>query len=167
MDDLGTFLAHAVALEKESGERFDALADSLEVHHNPEVVELFRKMAHFSRLHLREVQDRAVGVVLPHLRPWEFSWPNAEAPETPSVEDTHYRMTAHHALLQALASERQGQAFYAGVAARTVNAQVKALATAFAAEEGEHVALLEATLSRFPPPPANWAEDPDPPNAPD
>lgn len=164
MKTVPEFLAHAIALEEESASRFDELADALEVHHNGDVVGLFRKMAHFSRLHLEEARQRAAGLDLPHYAPWEFQWPDAESPETVGVDEAHYKMTPHHALKAALASEKRGHAFYAGVAHDgTVDGEVKRLATEFADEEAEHIALLEDWLTKYPPPPRNWDEDMDPP----
>lgn len=169
MKTMGDFLAHAIALERESAEQFDTLADSLEVHNNPEVTTLFRKMAHFSRLHLSEVKEEATKrqVEVPQFKPWEFNWPGAQAPETPKGEQTHYRMTAHQALSLALDSERRGQAFYQSVVDNAEDPEIRALAQSFADEEGEHVALLEGTIARYPPPPDDWAEDPDPPHQPE
>jgi rubrerythrin len=158
------FLAHSIALEEESASRFDELADALEVHHNGDVVELFRKMAHFSRLHLADVQERAKGMELPHYAPWEFKWPDADSPEAVGLDEPHYKMTAHHALTAALASEKRGHAFYASVAQdASVDAAVKPLAQEFADEEAEHIALLEGWLKKYPVPAEGWDEDMDPP----
>ncbi|ABC23520.1 ferritin-like domain-containing protein [Rhodospirillum rubrum] len=163
MKSVEDFLAHAVALEEDSALRFDELADALDVHNNAEVTEIFRKMAHYSRLHLREARDLAEGRTLPHIRPWEFEWPDAEAPETPMVDGTHYLMTPHHALKLALDSEIRGRDFYQGVADKTENPRIRDLALEFAGEESEHVALLDEMLTRYPRPEADWDEDMDPP----
>ena len=72
--DIATFLAHAIALEQEAAERYDELADAMEVHNDKEVAEMFRKLAQFSRLHLKQVKDTAAGIELPQLKPWEFQW---------------------------------------------------------------------------------------------
>lgn len=157
------FLAHAIALEQESADRFDELADALEVHHNGDVVELFRKMAHYSRLHLAEAKDAAKGMALPHYAPWEYHWPDAESPETIEVDEVHYKMTPHHALVAALGSEQRGHAFYASLAESCQNAEVCSLAAEFAAEEHMHMMLLKDWLEKYPPPDADWAEDMDPP----
>lgn len=163
IDSLPEFLAHAITLEDESAQRFDELADALEVHHNGEVVELFRKMAHYSRLHLAEAKERAAGLDLPHLAPWDYKWPDAESPETIEVFDAHYKMTPWHGLSIALESEKRGQAFYADLARTSPNATVREQAAEFADEEAEHVALLENWLTRYAPPGDDWAEDMDPP----
>jgi rubrerythrin len=163
MKTVPEFLAHAIALEEESAQRFDELADALQVHHNGDVVELFRKMAHYSRLHLAEARDAAKGMELPHYAPWQFEWPGAESPETIEVEEAHYKMTPHHALSAALTSERRGEAFYSHIAATVEDAEVIRLAKEFSQEELGHVKLLEEWLGKYPLPEENWAEDMDPP----
>lgn len=163
MKTVPEFLAHAIALEEESAHRFDELADALEVHHNGEVVELFRKMAHYSRLHLAEAKDAAKDMDLPHYAPWQFEWPDLESPETVDIEASHYKMTPHHALLASLESEKRGQRFYATVAATVADEEVKRLASEFAEEEQGHVRLLTEWLVKYPMPAADWAEDMDPP----
>ncbi|WP_404378946.1 ferritin family protein [Caenispirillum salinarum] len=164
MTGVPEFLAHALQLEQEAAVRFDELADMLEVHNNHKgVVELFRKMAHFSRLHLAEAKERAVGVDVPAMKPWEFKWPGDEAPESGEITDAHYLMTPHHALKLALASETQGFDFYRGLADNSADQDVRAMAREFADEEAEHVATLKEWLDRYPEPDSAWDEDMDPP----
>ncbi|MCF8500715.1 MAG: ferritin family protein [Rhodospirillum sp.] len=167
MKTVGEFLAHAIALEEESAVRFDELADALEVHHNNDVTELFRKMAHYSRLHLAEAKEMTLGVDVPHIKPWDFEWPDEEAPETPEMEGTHYMMPPYHALALALESERRGQSFYQGLADNHENDKLREMAKEFAEEEGEHVKLLSEMITRYPPPKEGWDEDMDPPNVAD
>ena len=57
--DLDSFFAYSIALEEEAAERHDELADMLEVHNNDEVAAIFRKLAHYSRLHAAEVRELA------------------------------------------------------------------------------------------------------------
>jgi rubrerythrin len=73
MDSVALFLAHAVVLEDEAAERYAELAAALDIHKNPELVEVFQKMSHYSRVHLaeaRELADKEGG--LPQLKPWEY-----------------------------------------------------------------------------------------------
>jgi rubrerythrin len=167
LEDLGTFLLHAVVLEDDAASRYDELADTMEVHHNDEVAALFRQMAGYSRLHLQEATEHATRYAggLPDLKPWEFEWPGAESPESGQPESTHYLMTPHHALKLALAAEAGARDFYAGVAARARSEEIRKLATEFATEEAEHVEALERWLERYPPPRRAWDEDLDPPAA--
>jgi rubrerythrin len=163
---LQMFLAHAVALEEEAAERYDELSAVMETHHN-EVSELFRRMADYSRLHRAEAEARAHASPgeLPALKPWEFSWPEAESPESAAMANAHYLMGPHEALQLALAAEHRAHAFYRAVAEAAADPALTALAAEFAAEEAGHADLLEDWIRRTPPDPAPPGGDLDPPVA--
>lgn len=163
---VGLFLAHAVELETEAADRYEELADSMEAHNNIEVASLFRDLAACSRKHRDEVSGIAAAFgPLPSVAPWEFEWDStAESPEAAAFENTHYLMTAHHALKMALQCETQGCKYYAAVAAETRDPRVAQLAREFADEEAGHVELVRQWLQRYPTPPEGWDDDPDPPN---
>ncbi|MDR3439216.1 ferritin family protein [Telmatospirillum sp.] len=163
MSEVAIFLAHAVALEAEAAERYDELADAMEVHNNPEVAAMFRKQAHFSRLHLAEVQGTVKDVELPKLKPWEYQWQSAEGPESAPVERTHYLMTPYHCIHLALQNERRGHQYYADVAYKSQDPDVRRLATEFAAEESQHVVMLEKMAATVEEPEPDWDLDLDPP----
>jgi len=166
MDDLRLFLSHAVALEGDAAERYHELNETLDAHNNPEVAELFRRMEHYSNLHLAEATERAeaAGGII-RLKPWEFQWGQAESPESAETEASHYLMTPHHALKLALAAENSAHAFYDGVRAATSSPEVRKLAAEFATEEAGHADELDRWLERYPEPAPDWDEDPDPPVA--
>lgn len=157
------FLAHAVALETEVAERYQEIAESMQVHHNAEVADLFFELASASRKHAASMRERSEGKDLPKIAPWEFLWGDAEAPETPSMEHTHYLMTPYHALNLARSAEIQAQNFYTSAAETTPNAEVRNLALEFAYEEAEHVHLINTWITRYPEPEEGWDFDPDPP----
>ncbi len=161
--DVASFLAHALAFENEAAERYDELADTMDVHRNKDVAQLFRRMANFSRMHADAVKGRASDVELPHFKPWQFQWKEAEGPEVAPVERTHYLMTPFHCLQLALHNERRGHEFYKSVADANADPEVKRLAEQMAEEELEHVQVLEEWLSRTPEPEPNWDQDLDPP----
>lgn len=162
---VGLFLAHALDLENEAAERYEDLADSMTAHNNAEVAALFLKLAEYSHKHAAEVKAHAdtIGGV-PHIAPWEFTWPTAEAPESAAFEKAHYLMRPRQALEMALAGEEQGWNYYRSVANETSDSEVKRLASQFAEEESEHVELVKQWLEKFPKPPEGWDEDPDPPH---
>jgi rubrerythrin len=139
---LAEFLAHALELELESAERYRELADSMEVHNNPEVAGLFRTLAHYGDAHAAEVRERASYHELPVLSPWEFKWSCPEAPESPCMEDAHYLMNKCQALELALHNEIRGRDFYAQTAATSPDEAVRRAAAEMATEEANHVALL-------------------------
>lgn len=163
MNDLALFLAHAIALEAEAAERYDELADAMEVHNNPDVAGMFRKQAEYSRLHLAEVTATANGLDLPKLKPWDYQWHSAEGPESAPIERTHYLMTPYHCLHLALQNERRSHQYYADIAHRSENPRVRTLARQFADEEAQHVIMLEKWAGTVSEPEADWDLDLDPP----
>lgn len=163
IETLEDLLAHAIALENEAVERYDEIADNMDVHNNPQVAGLFRRLAGYGRKHAEEMENRAVHMALPHIAPWDFLWQSADSPEAAEVGETHYLMTPYHVVELAHRVEMTAHTFYQGVAETSTNPAVKILAREFAAEEAEHVALLEEWRERYPHPDINWDEDLDPP----
>ena len=165
IESLAEFLVHALELEHESAERYLELAESMEVHHNTQVAELFRQLAEMSEAHAREVQDRAVGLQLPQIPPWGFKW---HCPGSPEVDCGHakisYLMTTVQVLEIALLNETRSRDFYAWVAVDSPDPKVRALAAEMADEEGGHVVLLEAWINEETERQIDPTEDLDPPN---
>jgi rubrerythrin len=147
IESVAEFLAHALELEHESAERYLELAESMEVHHNAEVARLFRRLAAMSESHAQQVQRQTAGLQLPHISPWDFKW---HCPGSPEGHCDHtritYLMTAAQVLEVALLNETRSRDFYAWVAADSPDAEVRVLAGAMAAEEGEHVHLIDNWL---------------------
>lgn len=156
-------LAHARDMEAEAAERYDDLADQMEVHNNHEVARLFRKLAEIEAKHIAAVEAMGDGLELPELKPWEHAWKN-ESPEAPEVDEVHYLMTPYHVISIALQHEKQAVDFFESVVANSGDPQVSATAEQLAEDERGHVRLLEEWLARYPEPDADWDEDPDPPN---
>jgi len=167
MTDLDTFLAYSVALEEEAADRHDELADMMEVHNNPEVAETFRKLAHYSRLHAREIRDRSQGSDLPRIAPWDFGWETMEGPETADIGEMNYLMSVAQALNIARGNEQRAHDFYFAISEESPDEEVRALAAEFAEEEKEHLGLLEKWLARVPESDEVARFDPDPPHMPE
>lgn len=91
----------------------------------------------------------------------------SEGSESADPGELHYRMQPYHALKMALASEQRANAFFVKMARAARSASVRKQALEMAAEETEHVRLIEDWISRTPPPDDDWAYDPDPPASPD
>lgn len=161
--DLGHLLAHALAIEVEAADRYRMLADQMEVHNNVELAAMFGKLAEIEGKHAIEIAERARDIALPHPLPWEYAWPGRESPEAIDPSQLHVSMTPHEALLLALKAEEGAQSFYEWVAEQSDDEDVRALATDFAADEIEHVAMVKEMLKRYPPPATDPPEDPDPP----
>ena len=52
---LAEFMAQALAMEREAAQRYAEFADAMDVHNNPEVAALFRKMATIERKHAAQI----------------------------------------------------------------------------------------------------------------
>ncbi|NTV09932.1 MAG: ferritin family protein [Zoogloea sp.] len=149
MDSIHRFLAHAVRLEAAAAARFDELADIMQTHGNAEVETFFRQMADYSRLHLAEALKRGGFRHVSELPVDGYDWPDGEPPEAPAWWGVDALMDVPAALELALDSERRGLAFYQDVADTSADEKVKAMAAAFAAEEGEHVAEIQSRIARL------------------
>ncbi|MEJ2576265.1 MAG: ferritin family protein [Gammaproteobacteria bacterium] len=148
INSMPEFLAHALQLELESAERYRELADSMEVHNNPEVAGLFRTMAEYGDLHAAEVRTLAESYELPEISPWDFKWTTPESPEAPALEDANYLMNKCQALELALHNEIKGRDFYACVAREAGGEDVRGVAAQMATEEDGHVDMLRAWMVR-------------------
>lgn len=157
------FLARAWAMELEAAERYATFADAMEAHNNREVAELFRKLARIEQLHADQLLEEDLSRHRPALPAAGIRWKGGEGPETAAPGELHYRMQPYHALQIALECEKRANRFFADFASSTTDAKVRKAAREMAAEEAEHVSLIEDWLKRVPPPDADWMHDPDPP----
>ena len=159
---LEEFLAHAHAIEMDAWERYQDIADQMEVHHNLEVAALFRRLGEYERRHATEIEKRMAGMDIPHLAPWEFAWNGLESPETADQQEVHYRMKPYHALRLALGCEQRAYRFFDTQARQASDEQVRELAREYADEELRHVDMVKGLLAKQPVPAEDWAEDWDP-----
>ncbi len=156
-------LAYSLAIESEAVDRFNDLAEQMEVHHNYEVADLFRKLAHIEGIHIENVKRTSAGRRLPKLLAWEFEWDEGESPEGGAMEEAHYLMQPWHAIELAKRGEQRAVAFFRHVAETAVDDQVLKMALGLVKEEEEHVSLLQKWQERFPRPEKGWDDDLDPP----
>jgi len=155
------FLARAWTMEVEAAERYASFADAMDEHNNREVAELFRKLARIEQLHADQLLEESRTKRAPAV---PLRWDGGrEGPETAAPEELHYRMQPYHALQIALACEKRANKFFAEFASKTTDAKVRKAAREMAAEEAEHVRLIEDWLKRTPPPDKDWEHGPDPP----
>ena len=150
MNDVERFLAHAVTLERDAARRYEDLAAAMGTEGQRELRNFFARMAHFSRLHLAQASARAGFRQLPNIAPHEFEWPDGMSPEAADWVGVDAQMNSRDALELALESERRGHAYYAAIAATATDAELRAIASEFAAEEAEHVAELLQLLAICP-----------------
>jgi rubrerythrin len=156
------FMAYAYAMETEAAERYAEFADSMEVHNNREVAELFRKLSRIEQRHADQIMEqmgwKQAPVSLPNVR-----WEGMEGPETADPTELHYLMQPYHALQIALHNEKRARDFFANLAKSTKDPGVREGALEMKQEEIEHVELIEEWLARTPKPEADWHADLDPP----
>ena len=160
---LADVMAQALAMEREAVQRYDALADVMEVHHNREVEALFRKMAQIEAKHAAQIAAEMGWTDASDEPPSGRSPFAADGPESIPEDAVHYLMWPWHALQLALSAEQRAEAFFAGLAVTAPSAAVRQAARRLRDEEREHVALIRAWIEKTPQPGSDWAEDPDPP----
>jgi len=156
------FMAHAYAMEAEAAERYAEFADSMEMHNNREVAELFRKLSRIEQRHADQILDQ-MGWKQSPVASANYRWQGTEGPETADPTELHYLMQPYHALQIALLNEKRARDFFAHLAKVATNAGVRKGALEMREDEAEHVRLIEEWLKRTPVPDSNWETDPDPP----
>jgi rubrerythrin len=166
IESVPELLAHALRIEEDAEERYLALAEQMETHHNTETARLFRWFASHEAEHAREIRERMACMPLPDIKPWDFKWEGAESPEAVDFGAVRYTISVREALELALGAEERALAFFGRIAELARDPEMRRWAAEFAEEEAEHVRLVKAELAKLgdgPPPPP---EDPDPPNEP-
>lgn len=149
--------AHAIAIEQEAAERYAELSQRMEDLGNEAVAAVFGTLARLETEHLLALERRSEGVALPELHTHEYRWLDAGAPETPARELIFRLMTPRHALAIALGAEKRAQAFFEQVLMSAEDPALRSLAREMAADELEHVRMIEQLLERTPDAQVDWA----------
>ena len=149
MDGLREFLARAIHLESAAAQRADELADAMQTWGNKEVEAFFRKMADYSRTHLREAMAMAGFRHAGELPAADPAWADGDGPEAAAWWGVDGLMGIEHAIELAIEGEQRGLEYYEDVANGTSNEKLRAMAEAFAAEERGHVAELRGALQKY------------------
>lgn len=141
---LGSFLAHAQAIELTIARVYGILAESAAGTRNAELAALFHDLAYQSRRHAAEVTQRGESSGgLPALPAWELPGFEGAPVGAADVPDD-----LRAALLLALRYEEQALAYYSAIAVETSDPEVARLATECAAEEARHVERVGEWLVR-------------------
>lgn len=149
-------LVHAYQMEIEAQDRYTYLADLMEVHNNPDLVKLFRKLSWVEGLHAKHILEQMGEEDDKDPQPHELKWEGGESPEAFDLAEADYLMSPNGALKLALEAEKNAYKFFADIVETTTDADMKTLAVEFAAEEKEHVELMQAELAKYPE--ADWPE---------
>jgi len=108
---------------------------------------VFDRLARMEAEHLDALERRTEDVALPEIAPEQYQWLDAGAPETAARELIFRLMTPRQALAIALRGEQRAQAFFERVFTTADDPALRALAREMAAEEQEHVVLIESLLA--------------------
>lgn len=138
--------AHAIALEREAAERYAEFARRMDDLGNAAAAEVFTTLARLEEEHLQTLLERTQGVAIPQYLNEQYAWLDAGAPETTARDLVFRLLTAHQALEIALRAERRAQTFFEKVMLTADDPALRALAREMAAEEGEHIGLVERLL---------------------
>lgn len=149
--------AHAIAIEREAAERYMEFAQRMDDLGNEAVAAVFATLARLETEHLVALERRTDGVSLPELQTNDYRWLDAGAPETPARELVFRLMTPRGALAIALEAEKRAQTFFEGVLMTAEDPALRGLAREMAAEESEHVMLIERLLKGTPDAFVDWA----------
>ena len=148
--------AHAIAIEREATARYAEFAQRMSDMGNAAAAEVFGTLSVLEGEHLEVLLRRTEGLMIPQLRSYEYSWLDAGAPETPARELVFRLLTPHQALVIALGAERRAEAFFEQVLLSADDPALRALAREMAADEGDHVLMLERLLERTPEEIIDW-----------
>lgn len=151
----------AILIEEESAERYEEFADELSHHDTKEAAAFFLQMKGNEEKHHASLVARRkqlFGVEPCRVRREQIF--DVEAPETDEVRAF---MSLRAALETSLLAERKACAFFEGALPRLEHPEVKALFTELAAEEAEHIMLVQRQLDKAPPDSGSddaYADDP-------
>jgi len=149
--------AHAIAIEREAAARYAELAAHMRDLGNDGVAELFAALARMEQKHLETLVAEVQEMALPGIDASEYAWLDSGAPETAAREFVFRMMTPRDALAIALAAERRAQAFFLRMQRLGGDPATRTLAQDMAAEESDHIALVERALAQVPDPAQGWS----------
>jgi hemerythrin-like domain-containing protein/rubrerythrin len=149
--------AHAIAIEQEAAERYAEFAARMSDLGNDDVATLFNALARTESRHLEMLTRRTREMALPAIDPAVYAWLDSGPPETGARELVFRMMTPRDALAIALAAERRALAFFLRIQRVARDPALRALAQEMAAEESDHVALVEGVLARVPDAAPDWS----------
>jgi rubrerythrin len=147
LESAAELYVHAIAIEREAAERYAEFAERMAKQDNYKVAAFFRMLSAFEAKHLDALKRRTAEVELPPLTS-DYSWLDEGPPETAARELIFRLMTQRQALSIALHNEKRARAFFEHAARTATDPAVRALAKEMAAEEAEHISLIERMLDR-------------------
>ncbi len=105
-------LAQVHAMKCESEDRLQDLIDSLTQHNNMAAADIFSRTHKLIKLSVQNIEQKAQGMQLPEIPPWESQWHCNEQPDCLCIENAHYLMTPVQALDLAIFNEKRLLVFF-------------------------------------------------------
>jgi rubrerythrin len=144
------FYAHALAIEREAGERYTEFAAWYDARGEEVLAGLCRNLAHMEHAHFLELARASSHLVLPDLEPGRYAWIGTHSPETGDREDFMRATSPAELLGIALHAECNAVAFFEWIGRTTPDEGVRILARGMAAEERQHVEWVQKALDYRP-----------------
>ncbi len=108
---------------------------------------MFRRLSHYSTLHLADARARAGFREMPEIKPGDFIWPDLESPERAAIWAADPMIGREEALEIALVRRTGRTAYYQSVLDATDDPEIMVMAAEFVKEENEHVAELKKWIA--------------------
>ena len=152
----------AILIEEEARDRYQELADNLDVHNTGDAAQFFRFMMGCEAKHGEELSDKrrelfgTEPVVVDRSMLWDV--------EAPGYEATRTFMTLHEALRVAMAAETKAFEFFDAALSEVNDSEVRELFTELRQEEVEHMEMVREQMRMVPEAdgldPADFADEP-------
>ena len=137
-----------ILIEEEAEERYEELADQMEVHHTPEAASFFHLMSSREAVHGSELRERrqrlfpSAGRTVSRAMLWDV--------KAPEYDQVHAFMTLREAMHTALAAEEKAEAFFENAIRQVRDVEVRALFDELRDEEARVHEQLERELAELP-----------------
>lgn len=135
-------LLHALIMEKEAVQRYQTLAEMMDLVGNTKVADIFSKMSKIEAKHVASIEERIADHDLPILTPSQYRWRGPESPENADSGRVYHLMNPRQAMSLALDCEEQAFSFFDDVVEDSRDEDVREMAAEFAVEEKQHVAWV-------------------------
>jgi rubrerythrin len=137
-----------ILIEEEAMDRYQELADNLDVHNTGEAARFFRFMVGCEAKHGEELKEKRRELfgeeqsTVDRSMLWDV--------EAPGYDATRTFMTLQDALKVAMAAERKAFEFFDGALTEVTDAEVRELFTELRQEEVEHMEMVREQMKKIP-----------------
>ena len=152
----------AILIEEEAEERYEELADQMEIHHTKEAASFFHWMSSEEARHGSELRERrqqlfpGAGRTISRAMLWDV--------KAPGYDQVHAFMTLREAMQTALGAEEKAQAFFEAALPQMRDGEARSLFEGLRDEEARFHVQVERDLAELPPEreasPEDFADEP-------